>query len=286
MIIERITIHNFGSVGLYDAVLNPEINIIETDYISEIAAAVVFFLCSQTGRGIPLGWVHPNTQLAARILLEDCIFDVNATVCQGRLKLAAADTEGNDVTALYRYALSHCPEQDAIEHFDGWDKTVSLRLCWYRNYEDYNTMGDLIGRTNRIAATQAFQAYLSRYIREFQPEQINCDKEYQIALSRQGEFQVFYPGNDEEIFLSETENKLFLYHCFLNVAEFWEGFEKTRDIHYEKKPLIIQNFLEFLDATTNISGLITRTLRLRRQVILFTHSVNDELKMQWNTRVK
>jgi hypothetical protein len=81
--------------------------------------------------------------------------------------------------------------------------------------------------------------------------------------------------------LSETEEKLFLYICFLNIAEFWEGFEKIRDLHHKKKPLLIQNFLEFLDESTDISSLITRTLRIKRQVILLTLPLNEEIKKKW-----
>ena len=44
-------------------------------------------------------------------------------------------------------------------------------------------------------------------------------------INEQGKFEVIYPGVSGKVFLSETEEKLFLYICFLNIAEFWEDIE-------------------------------------------------------------
>ena len=90
-----------------------------------------------------------------------------------------------------------------------------------------------------------------------------------------------YPGVSGEILLSETEEKLFLYICFLNIAEFWADVENIRNMHHEKKPLIIKNFIEFLDQTTDIDGLIARTTKLGRQVIILTLPMQESLKKKW-----
>jgi hypothetical protein len=281
MVIRYITIRNFGSVRAYHTALNPKFNLIDTHFIPELSAAFELLLCSKVRQEIPTVWVRENTRITAGILLNNTMYTANVTPDKDRLQLAVTDPSGLDVTDDYRHTLSHCPEQDATECFDGQDKTLLLRLCWYRNREADEIPGDLSDRTKHIADTKTFRSHLIRYIKAFQPEPINCKKNYQATINEQGKFEVIYPGVSGKVFLSETEEKLFLYICFLNIAEFWECFEKIRDLHHEKKPLLIQNFLEFLDESTDISSLITRTLRIKRQVILLTLPLNEEIKKKW-----
>ena len=96
---------------------------------------------------------------------------------------------------------------------------------------------------------------------------------------------MFDPGRSGDVRLSETEEKLFLYICFLNVAGFWADIEKIRDLHHEKKPLVIWNFLEFLDNSTDISALVARTVKLHRQIIILTLPLAGELKKKWSVQV-
>ena len=50
---------------------------------------------------------------------------------------------------------------------------------------------------------------------------------------------------------------------------------------YKKKPLLIQNFLEFLDASADIDSLMARTARLQRQIILLTPPMDaDKIKQR------
>ena len=53
-------------------------------------------------------------------------------------------------------------------------------------------------------------------------------------------------------------------------------------MHHEKKPLLIKNFLEFLDQSTDIKGLITRTKKLGRQIIILTLPMDNKTKMKWS----
>ena len=279
MVIKRIIISDFGAVYHCDIAVTPELNLLDTQYISEISTAIEFLLCSKARQFVPPNWVRPNTHLTAEILINNAVYTVDATPHEDQLTLAVADINGNDVTASYRNMLSHCLEQDATESFDGQDKTIPLRLCWYRNCADAPV--NVSSRTASLADTKTFRSQLVQYIKTFQPEPINCIKDYQTAINPQGRFEVFYHGASGKVSLSTTEEKLFLYICFLNLAEFWEDIEKLRDIHYEKKPLVIQNFLEFLDESTDTSGLIARTLKLQRQVIILTPPMGEEIKEKW-----
>lgn len=279
MIFKYITVKNFGSVQCYDVVLGSKLNVLDTLFTAEISAAVELLLCKSA---IPVADVKKKTLIRAEVLLDERVYSIELKPTDGgSLKLTATDTAGNDATDFYRHAMSHCSEQDATENFDGRDTSLPLRLCWYRGCDEDDVPNDLASRTNRMIDTKTFRSHLIRYIKAFEPEPINNKKKYKTSINKEGKFEVLYPGLSGEIPLSETEEKLFLYICFLNMAEFWEEVEKIRDMHHEKKPLLIQNFLEFLDQTTDIQGLITRTLQLGRQVILLTLPMDEKTKRKW-----
>jgi len=81
--------------------------------------------------------------------------------------------------------------------------------------------------------------------------------------------------------LSETEEKLFLFICFLNIAEFWSDIESIRNLHHIEKPLLIKNFIEYLDESVDIENLIKRTVMLGRQVIIVTLPFQNEVLNKW-----
>lgn len=278
MFIQHIRIEHFGAICFYEIDLAQELNLIDSRYADEILTTINFLLCNKPQSAIPKQWLQVDTQISAIIRLADDSYFVCAKTQLGQLQLFATDPAGADVTVQYQYALSHCEEQDDTEFFDGQDNKNHLRLYWYYYREEYD---DLSGRTRRIADTKTFRRYLCRYIQSFCPEPINCAKKYQAIINTQGVFEVYYPGFLSGINLSETEEKLFRYVCFLNVAEFWAGFESIRDLHYKKKPLIIRNFIEYLDESTDISNLIARTQKLQRQIIILTIPLDGEIKKKW-----
>ncbi len=282
MIIKHITVKNFGSVGFYDAVLTSKLNILDTLFTLEISTAIELVLCSKAMSKFESIGVSEYTLISAEVLLDGSSYYIELKpIDRAELKLKATDVAGNDVTYFYRHAMAHSWEQDATESFDGRDKSFPLRLCWYRGCDDCEVPKDLHSRSNYIVDTKTFRSHLVRYIKAFEPEPINNIKNYKASINNQGKFEVVYPGVSGEIPLSETEEKLFLYICFLNVAEFWEDVEKIRDMHHEKKPLLIKNFLEFLDRTTDIKGLVLRTIKLGRQVILLTLPIDKQTKKKW-----
>lgn len=271
MIIKRITVKNFGSVEYYDAVLTPQINILDTLFAEEILTAIELVLCSKSLSERTICGLRHNTLIRAEVLADEGVYYVE--IKQGvtdSLKLTALDEKGNDITESHRILMSHCIEQDSIDNFDGWDSSFPLRLYWYRDCDDCDATKQLHSRTNYVVTTRTFRSYLKQYIKEFKPEPINNTGNYRVAINSQGEFVVVYPDESEETPLSDTEKTLFWYICFLNIAEFWSDIEYIRNMHHEKKPLLIKNFLEFLDQTTDLDRLIARTVKLERQVIILT----------------
>lgn len=276
MIIRRITVHHFGGVDFFETTFSPEINVLTTRHTPEISAAIAILLCDRV-RTFSQRWIHSKTRLMAEISLGDQVYAVGAAPGKrnsGALALKAIDRSGNDVTREYRHALLHCPEQDATEHFDGQDRTLPLRLCRY--YDDEPE--ELSVRTEYLSCTATFRRHLKQYIRAFTPEPINNKNQYMASVSEKGAFQVTDPTFPGRITLSETERRLFRYTCFLNIAEFWASMQEIRDLHHEKKPLMIQNFLEFLDESADISALIERTKKLQRQILILTTSLPAQAK--------
>ena len=278
MFIQHITIENFGAIRYYDAEFRQGLNIVESRYTTELHEAISFLVCNDQASGIPEQWLRDDLLISATICLEDTIYTVCIRSVLGRPQMFATDPSGADATAQYKHALSHCEEQNGAELFGGWEPYIPLRLCDYCDRDIWDILSD---RTDRITDTKTFHRYLYRYIRDFCPEPINSKKNYLATINQQGEFEVILPGFDGEIHLSETEKRLFSYICFLNVAEFWAGFEKIRDLHHEKKPLLIQDFLEFLDEGADISSLLARTQKLHRQIIILTSPMEGEIKKKW-----
>lgn len=268
MVIQRISIRNFGGIFSYDASFVPSLNIVRTREIPTLLAAIQVLVCSKAVSQAPPEWVRNDTRLTARVLLENAVYSVSATVCDGQLTLTVTDAAGADATELYRDTLNHCAEQDATDCFDGLDQTAATRLFRYRNVKEIPE--NLSERTDRLADTRIFRAHLIRYIKAFQPEPIHSQKSYLAAITPQGKFEVIHPDIPGRVFLSETEKILFHYICFLNAAEFWDAIEKSRDLHYEKKPLLVRNFLEYLDESTKTDRLMARTVNLQRQVLIVT----------------
>ena len=218
MIIKRITVKNFGSVTFYDTDLTSKLNILDTLFTSEISTAIELVLCSKVLQEHHVIGVRDDTLITAEVLVAESSYYIELKPTdEGLLKLTALDDKEKDVTDFYRTLISHCTEQDTIDNFDGRDDSFPLRLCWYRGCDDYEAPKDLHSRSNYVVSTKTFRSHLMRYIKAFEPEPINNIKNYKATINNQGRFEVVYPGVSGELLLSETEEKLFWYICFLNI---------------------------------------------------------------------
>jgi hypothetical protein len=156
--------------------------------------------------------------------------------------------------------------------FEGTDKDMPLRFLKYANEDVFFSRNELSRLTGDLSNLKAFRAYLRYFIAHFQPELIREGKQYEIVLGSSGSYDVRHKNdNGTSVCLSESEQILFRYLCFLRTAEFWYGFEEIRNLHGVKKPLIIKDFWERLDESIDTSDIIGRTVKLGRQVVyIFT----------------
>ena len=177
--------------------------------------------------------------------------------------------DGHEKTREYLYLTSHCAEQDLCDVFDKDVQKMFFKPIQYLDEDRYYSSGDLSKCTDRLSETKAFRSYLKAFIKDFKSEIIRDGKRYELYVKKDGKYAVRYKGdNDIPVFLSESEQTLFRYLCFLRTAEFWQGFEELRNLHALKKPLLVKDFLSRLDESINIENLLKRTTELERQVII------------------
>ena len=188
---------------------------------------------------------------------------------QNDLYLCAYDVDGHEKTREYLYLTSHCTEQDLCDVFDKDAQKMFFKPIQYLDEDRYYSSGDLSKCTDRLSEIKAFRSYLKAFLKDFKPETIRDGKRYELYLKKDDRYAVRYKGdNDMPVFLSESEQTLFRYLCFLRTAEFWQGFEELRNLHALKKPLLVKDFLSRLDESINIESLLQRTTELKRQVII------------------
>ena len=270
MILKRITIQNLGAVDAFECNFENGLNIVKNRYTEEISGAIQFVL-NHRAFSLPRIWVRRSTKIEALvcILETEYLLIVAPNLKQNGLCLRAHDVNGHEKTREYLYLTSHCAEQDLCEVFDKNIPKMFFKPIQYLDEDHYYSPRDLSKSTDRLSETNAFRSYLKTFIKDFKSETIRDGKRYELYLKKDGRYAVRYKGNnDMPVFLSESEQTLFRYLCFLRTAEFWQGFEKLRNLHALKKPLLVKDFLRRLDESINIENLLKRTTELERQVII------------------
>ena len=272
MILKRITIQNLGAVNSFECEFENGLNIVKNRYTDEISGAIQFVL-NHRAFSLPELWVRRSTKIEAlvRIFEKEYLLLATPNLKQNDLCLCAYDVDGYEKTREYLYLTSHCTEQDLCEVFDKDTEKMFFKPIQYLDEDRYYSPRDLSKRTDRLSETNAFRSYLKTFIKDFKSETIHDVKRYELYLKKDGGYAVRYTGeNDMPVFLSESEQTLFRYLCFLRTAEFWQGFEELRNLHSVKKPILIGNFLERLDESIDIQDILERTRRLNRQIIILT----------------
>ena len=272
MILQNITVTNLGAIEHFSYNFTDGLNIIKTRYMDEISYAMKIILNHKHIMPLPQNAVRAESQIEATILINDKQYKIIATPnnAKTRFALRAFDEQELDATDEYLYLSDHCIEQDLSEIFEEANKNMTLRFLQYANEELYFDKNELKRRTENMANLKVFRAYLRSFINKFKPELIRKGKQYEIVLDKDGRYGVQHKSYYGDIYLSDSEQILFRYLCFLHNAEFWRGFEEIRNLHGVKKPLIIKNFLERLDESIDTSDIIGRTVELGRQTIILT----------------
>jgi hypothetical protein len=272
MILKRIIIQNLGTVDAFECDFENDLNIVRNRYTDEISGAIQFVL-NHRAFSLPMLWVRRSTKIEALVGILDTEYLLRATpnLKQNELCLRAYDADGHEKTREYLYLTSHCAEQDLCEVFDKDTPKIFFKPIQYLDEDHYYSPSDLSKRTDRFSETKTFRSYLKTFIKDFKSETIRDGKRYELYLKKDGRYAVRYKGdNDMSVFLSESEQTLFRYLCFLRTAEFWQGFEELRNLHAINKPILMADFLERLDESIDTQDVLERTKQLNRQIIMLT----------------
>lgn len=162
------------------------------------------------------------------------------------------------------------------------------KIKCYKDTEKYYPDNSFADVTDGIGTTKTFRSYLKNYIRTYRPQRLREDKEYLLILDNNGEFKITHPNLSIDAMpcLSESENMIYHYLCFLNLSEFWYGIEQIKDIHHVRRPIIISDFVERIDSSIDITEYIVRTQKLGRQTFLILPCGNiDRIHKVKNTQI-
>ena len=272
MLLKKITIQNLGAVDAFECDFENALNIVKNRYTDEISGAIQFIL-NHRAFSLLNHWVRRNTKIEALVGILGTEYLLRATpnLKQNDLCLCAYDDHGIEKTQEYLYLTSHCIEQDLCDVFDKDAQKMFFKPIQYLYEDRYYSPGNLSKCTDQLSETKAFRSYLKTFIKDFKSETIRAGKRYELYLKKDGRYAVRYKDdNDMPVFLSESEETLFRYLCFLRTAEFWQGFEELRNLHGVRKPILIGDFLERLDESIDMKDILKRTKRLNRQIIILT----------------
>lgn len=160
------------------------------------------------------------------------------------------------------YRLS-CAESFRTVCFDGSGVYAGM-LQQYLEYPEFYFCGK-----PDICATKTFRHYLRRFIRTFRQEKLLPNKNLWLQLEKCGRFSVRLGRDGEEISdLSETDNYIFQYLCFLHLRRFWDGIWKCCSFPALALPVIIRDFSNRMDESVDYEALLERAAEDFGQVIV------------------
>ena len=152
------------------------------------------------------------------------------------------------------------------------EKEYPCALRRYRRAEEYFPEDTFFTDTGGAGCTETFRSYLKEYIDRFVPERFGNERTYLLALDKEGQFKVYSAGHKKRK-LSKPDRTLYHYLCFIHTAEFWQGFERIRNLGYKPKPLIVENRF---DETNDLKPFIDKAKGIGREVIIKDFSVIKE----------
>ena len=140
-------------------------------------------------------------------------------------------------------------------------------LYKYKNAREFYPRKGFSKATGGVGDTEYFRQYLNNYIKNFTPERIRENKQYMLTLDSEGRFIVTDGVSEMQPCMSETEKTIYHFLCFIHIAEFWKGLEKIRNVNYEQKPLIIDEFIGKIDASIDPSPYITMAKKINEESV-------------------
>lgn len=275
MNIRKLKIEHFGSISCFEAVFHSDLIVISGRNSEIIASAVKLLTGGRLSKQENFLFCSDTVRLSAEVELdreEIYYIEIKDSAQTGLPVFRALKPDAHeDHTEEYFMRVRQSGEEEISNIFSDFkNRRYPHKIKCYMDTEKYYPNGNFGDITDGIGTTKTFRSYLKNYIRTYKPQCLRKGKEYLLILDNNGEFRVTHPKLPVDTVpnLSESENILYHYLCFLNLSEFWYGIEQIKDIHYVPRPLIISAFVERIDSSIDITDFIVRTRKLGRQTFL------------------
>ena len=207
-----------------------------------------------------------ETMLEGELISAKVFLDRMCSVRVTKNSFVVLDEAGENYTERYFDLVEESEEEFYIRHFEEYKKeTYPHKLKYYRTYED-EELEEFADKTDGVGVTRGFRSHMTNFIRNFKPELLVKGKPYILILNKKGEFcveDIYNPG--ERALLSENEETIYHYLCYLHLSNFWSQIKCIKDQNHLAPPLIVDDFLDRLDQSTDTKQLIDKAVSLNRQ---------------------
>jgi hypothetical protein len=211
---------------------------------------------------------HADSRIEARVLIGEVEYTVMVIFQDGVAMFYVTDDEGKDRTLWYLQTVARTPEEQEVSCFTK-PGVYPVRLYQYQNSEELYP-GNFREATCGIGTSQTFRHYLQRFIRGFQKERLLPEKDYWLQPEKDGRFFVRLGRNGRKHSnLSKTDHWVFQYMCFLHLLRFWKEMRKRCRFPALEAPVLIRDFSDQLDESTDFKQLLVQAEALERQVLVF-----------------
>lgn len=272
MILKKLTIENFGKIKRFEASFDSQLAVISDSNADEIIKAIGLVTNNKVLSGRSVRQIQTNkSYISAELEINNEQYLVNARG-QPQTGVFAYEAYKADCMTpinpneLFR-SIRLCEEEEELTYFCFNKKNAyAERFLHYKDPDKYYSPGEFQKLTDGLGITRSFRAYLTEYIREYEPDVIPL-MEYKTDILSDGRFIGYSANSPNTIIKLEDDNiRLFDYMCYLDINDFWDGFEEIRDMNHEKWPMIIDT--ADLANAPNFNELLIKSCGLQRQLIL------------------
>ncbi len=285
MTIRGIKIENFERIERFESSFHSRLVFLPEEESADIVNAISAVLRRRTILAeIDKSKLESDTLIEAEIEAAGSVYFVTARWQAEKENFSYEVTEKGGTSKFDFYNLIYQNmEEEQLSYFCP-KKNISFadRLKHYKDYREFYLDGAFSTLTDSIGVTKTFRAYLNKYIKNYTPERFLKDKNYRIALRRDGQFVAEdseQPGKQVE--LNESEKVIFNFYCYLNVNRFWKEVEAIRDMNYVPWPLFVSNASRIHGYPIYLLVFWNKASHLNRQVIICDNRPNLLMYNLW-----
>lgn len=218
-----------------------------------------------------------NYEFLAEVFVDDTYF-VSGKKLKGASNWEVTVVKENseiDCSKEYYEMLKTNDEIDNLSYFYKFkNQGYTHRLEHYKDILKYYPENDFANITHGYGTTRSFRGFMTQYIKNFKPIKLINDRNLYLKLLPNGRFVVMDAESNKKTRLSNNEKILYHYYSFLSLADFWARAERIRNLNRVNKPLIVSQFLEFLDNSIDLQEIGRSANRIGRQVIMLAPKNN------------